>query len=116
MDLEPRHNQAICEEIGWLLRTGLSPERATMPYELRQLLHRLEEADRRLPARFSSFGTPDLPLDVWHDFATDKPVEAWVAKPATKVKILPPDEIFLGLAVAGIVLLFEICVLVLLAD
>jgi hypothetical protein len=33
-----------------------------------------------------------------------------------KAKVLPPDEMFLGLAVGGTVLLVEICFIALLAD
>ena len=33
-----------------------------------------------------------------------------------KAKVLPPDEMFLGLAVGGTVLLVEICLLALFAD
>jgi hypothetical protein len=177
MNLEAKHNQAICEEIGKRLRTDLSREQASTPHQLRQLLHRLEEADSRLAARFSPSGAANMPPYIRHDFeavtrlggrdpATDgdgytnrgsrgwnRPVgpldasaEADVqppmagsrlqtstsregelapanetfqvkgAKPAAKVRILPPDEIFLGLAVASIVLLLEIAILVLLAS
>jgi hypothetical protein len=137
MDLEPKLNQAICEEIGERLRTGLSREHASMPFQLRQLLHQLEEADSRLAARFSPLGTYDRDitddLDIvallrGRDGARSEDVDkggelapanemgdaARVPKPA-KVRILPPDEIFLGLTIASIVLLFEVGILVLLA-
>ena len=118
MNLEKKQNQAICAEIGQQLRTSLSREQASVPHRLRQLLHRLEEADRRLAARFSPSSASDMPPDISHYFASaDQTFQAAkVAKPTTKARILPPEEIFLGLAVAGIVLLFEIAVLVLLAD
>ena len=138
MDLEPKLNQAICLEIGERLRTGLSRDQASMPYQLRQLLHRLEEADGCLAARFSPSGAHDTPSDITDDLEIiallrgrvgARPMDAdkgWeltpanemgdavrVAKPA-KVRSFPPDEIFLGLTIASIVLLFEIGILVLL--
>jgi hypothetical protein len=117
-----------------------------MPYQLRQLLHQLEEVDR-LAARFSPSGTPDEAADISHYFETttrlgrrnersstagaglrtpasagrklapaDERVEARLTKFAARVSVLPLDEIFLGLAVASIVLLAEIGVLALLAN
>jgi hypothetical protein len=127
MNLEPKHNRAICAEIGQQLRTNLSREQATMPYQLRQLLHQLDEAER--PAtRFSFPGAPDEAADISHYFeATTRlgrrnepsPMTGEAAKLTkftARVSVLPLDEIFLGLAVAGIVLLVEIGVLVLLAN
>ena len=98
-----------------------------MPYQLRQLLHQLEEADG-LTARFSSPRAFREAADLSHYSETKTrlggrnepsamPGEAAKhTKFAARVSVLPPDEIFLGFAVAGIVLLVEIAVLVLLAN
>ena len=98
-----------------------------MPYQLRQLLHQLEEADS-LTARFSSPGASGEAADINRYFETTTrlggrnepfPMAGEAAKHtkfAARVSVLPPDEIFLGLAVAGIVLLVEIGVIVLLAN
>jgi hypothetical protein len=127
MNLEPKQNQAICAEIGQQLRTNLSREQATMPYQLRQLLHQLEETDG-LTARFSPAGASGEAADVSHYFKTTtrprarnepSPVAgeaARLTKFTARVSVLPPDEIFLGLVVASIVLLVEIAVIVLLAN
>jgi len=127
MNLEPTQNQAICAEIGQQLRTSLSREQANVPYQLRQLLHQLEEADR-LTARFSSPRAFGEAADISHYSETKTrlggrnepfPMAGEAAKHtkfAARVSVLPPDEIFLGLAVAGIVLLVEIGVIVLLAN
>jgi hypothetical protein len=58
MDLEPKHNEAIREEIGARLRILMRREQPTTPHHLRQLLQRLDETDhsfkRRLPQRRNS--------------------------------------------------------------
>jgi hypothetical protein len=98
-----------------------------MPYQLRQLLHRLEEAER-LSARFSPSGAFGEAADISRYFETTTRLggrnePSPMAGEATKltkftarVSVVPLDEIFLGLAVAGIVLLVEIGILVLLAN
>jgi hypothetical protein len=127
MNIEPNQNQAICAEIGQQLRTSLSREQATVPYQLRQLLHQLEEADR-LTARFSSAGVSAEAADLSHYFVTttrlgtrNEPAPrvgeaAKHTKFMARVSVLPLDEIFLGLVIASIALLVEIAVLVLLAN
>jgi hypothetical protein len=60
MDLEPKHNEAIREEIGARLHILMHREQPNMPDHLRQLLQRLNETDhsfkRRLPQRRTSRG------------------------------------------------------------
>jgi len=96
-----------------------------MPYQLRQLLHQLEEADR-LTARFSSARPFGEAAGISHYSETKtrlgrrnepSPMGGEAAK-LTKfaASVLPPEEIFLGLAIASIVLLVEIGVIVLLAN
>jgi len=98
-----------------------------MPYQLRQLLHQLEEADR-LTARFSSARPFGEAAGISHYSETKTRLgrrnepspmggeAAKLTKFAARVSVLPPEEIFLGLAIASIVLLVEIGVIVLLAN
>jgi hypothetical protein len=55
MNLEPKHNQAIRDEIGDRLRVLLSRESPAVSARLRTLLRRFNEADH---------GSPSIVLDV----------------------------------------------------
>jgi len=46
MTLDPKHNQAIREEIGERLRFLLMREQSTLPPSLRELIVRFDELDR----------------------------------------------------------------------
>ena len=56
MNLEPKHNQAIRDEIGDRLRVLLSREPSAMSARLRTLLYRFHEADHGSPSI-----VPDVP-------------------------------------------------------
>ena len=56
MNLEPKHNQAIRDEMGDRLRVLLSREPPAVSARLRTLLRRFDEADHGSPA-FPGVGT-----------------------------------------------------------
>ena len=76
MDLEPKHNQAIREEIGHRLRGLLTPEPTRLPRRLRQLALRL---DQQYPGGGDS---PPLAPEIDMPAATSKvdPLSAWLHK------------------------------------
>lgn len=60
MNLEPKHNRAIRDEIGDRLRALLSREPTAAPVRLRTLLRRFDEADHGSPSILSD-GPSELP-------------------------------------------------------
>jgi hypothetical protein len=79
MDLEPKHNQAIREEIGHRLRGLLTPEPTRLPPQLRQLALRLDQqylGGDDSPPMVPEIDVPDDPA------ATSKvdPLSAWLHK------------------------------------
>ena len=77
MNLEPKDNQAIREEIGDRLRILLSRESPAVPPRLRRLVRRFEEMDRALVGQATPSIVPDTPSGFSKVFE-NRSVKGWL--------------------------------------
>ena len=77
MNLEPKDNQAIRDEIGDRLRVLLSRKPPAVPPRLLRLVRRFDEADRASVGRTTPSIAPDIPSGFAKVFET-RSVKSWL--------------------------------------